>query len=119
MPTPDRPNPADPSWVLLATLAVIFWFAAVGLAWAGFPHVSSNQPLDLAMRIDLNHADPATLQLLPGIGPKLAQQIVARRQTQPFTTVEDLIQINGIGHTIAQRLTPYVTCQHRPILQQR
>lgn len=48
--------------------------------------------------LNLNTADTETLQALPGIGPTLAEQIVAYRQEHgPFQTVEELLQVPGIG----------------------
>lgn len=48
--------------------------------------------------IDLNKADVATLQSLPGVGPVLAQRIVDHRQARgAFTAVEDLLDVSGIG----------------------
>ncbi len=47
--------------------------------------------------IDLNRASQAELETLPGIGPKLAQQIIQYRSAQPFLAVEDLLNVSGIG----------------------
>jgi len=48
--------------------------------------------------LNLNTADAERLQALPGIGPALAEGIVAYRQEHgPFQTVEDLLQVPGIG----------------------
>jgi DNA uptake protein ComE-like DNA-binding protein len=45
-------------------------------------------------RIDINGASAAELSLLPGIGPKLADAIVADRQSNgPFKLVEDLDRV--------------------------
>ena len=45
-------------------------------------------------KIEINLAEVEDLQLLPGVGPKLAARILAAR---PFTSLEDLIAVNGIG----------------------
>ncbi|QKS14750.1 ComEA family DNA-binding protein [Curtobacterium sp. Csp1] len=48
--------------------------------------------------VDLNRADQATLETLPGIGPALAARIIAWREEHGgFTTVEDLLDVSGIG----------------------
>jgi competence protein ComEA len=48
--------------------------------------------------IDLNRATAAELEALPGVGPVLAGRIVAYRDLHgPFTTVEDLLDVGGIG----------------------
>lgn len=49
-------------------------------------------------RVDLNSADAAELDTLPGVGPVMAGNIVAWREANgPFTTVEQLQEISGIG----------------------
>ena len=48
--------------------------------------------------IDLNLADAADLEDLPGVGPVLAERIVAHRESNgPFGSVEDLLDVSGIG----------------------
>lgn len=48
--------------------------------------------------IDLNAADQATLETLPGIGPGLAARILAWRDEHGrFAAVEDLLDVSGIG----------------------
>ncbi len=48
--------------------------------------------------VDLNSADATTLETLPGIGPALAARIIAWREEHGrFTTVEDLLDVSGIG----------------------
>ncbi|UFU01762.1 helix-hairpin-helix domain-containing protein [Ruania suaedae] len=55
--------------------------------------------------IDVNTADAATLEQLPGIGPALAAEIIGwREQNGPFATVEDLLQVSGIGPATLERL---------------
>lgn len=49
-------------------------------------------------RVHINDADAATLELLPGVGPVLAARILAHRQQKgPFATIEDLLDVAGIG----------------------
>jgi competence protein ComEA len=48
--------------------------------------------------IDLNTADAALLDTLPGVGPSTAAKIVADREANgPFATVDDLGRVAGIG----------------------
>lgn len=48
--------------------------------------------------IDLNRADVEALVALPGVGPVLAQRIVAFRLANgPFSSPRDLLQVRGIG----------------------
>lgn len=49
-------------------------------------------------RVDLNRADAAAFDTLPGIGPVLAERIVAWRDEHGrFTAVEELTEVAGIG----------------------
>jgi len=57
---------------------------------------------------DLNTADAAALDELPGIGPVLAGRIVERRTEHPFTTVDELGEVDGIGTALVERLRPLV-----------
>ena len=60
--------------------------------------------------IDLNTADAATLEQLPGVGPVLAGRIVAHRDERgPFATVEDLLDVPGIGEAKLAMLRDDVT----------
>jgi len=73
--------------------------AAAGAAGAG--------PADAI--IDLNTADEASLQTLPGIGPALAARIVAwRTEHGGFRAVEDLLDVSGIGDARFAELQPRV-----------
>jgi len=62
--------------------------------------------------VNLNQASAAELQRLPGIGPTLAQRIVDQRQRQPFTSVEDLRKVGGIGVKKLEQLRPLVVVQN-------
>ena len=61
-------------------------------------------------KIDLNAADEATLDSLPGVGPVTAASIVAFRQANgPFADVEQLGEVDGIGPARLARLRELVT----------
>ena len=62
-------------------------------------------------RIDLNTADQALLQTLPGIGPALAQAIVDYRDScGGFYYVEELMDVPGIGAKRYEALRDSLTC---------
>jgi competence protein ComEA len=59
--------------------------------------------------VDLNGADAAALDALPGIGPVLAGRIVDWRQAHGrFTVVDELGEVDGIGPTLLTQLRPLV-----------
>lgn len=60
--------------------------------------------------VDLNTADAAALESLPGVGPVTASAILAWRSANgPFTSVDQLVEVDGIGPATLARLTPLVT----------
>lgn len=59
--------------------------------------------------LDLNRATAEQLEALPGIGPVLAQRIVEyRQQVGRFHSVDDLLEVHGIGPKRLERIRPYV-----------
>jgi competence protein ComEA len=59
--------------------------------------------------VDLNTATTADLDRLPGVGPVLADRILAwRTQHGRFSQVEELGEVPGIGDKLLARLTPLV-----------
>ncbi|MCG8461825.1 MAG: helix-hairpin-helix domain-containing protein, partial [Holophagales bacterium] len=56
--------------------------------------------------IDLNLASAVELARLPNIGPSLADAIVEARRVRPFTTLEDLRRVNGVGDRVIAGLRP-------------
>ncbi|QKJ36924.1 ComEA family DNA-binding protein [Pseudomonas sp. MPDS] len=56
-------------------------------------------------KVDLNAADAATLQReLSGIGKGKSEAIVAYRESNgPFSSVEELLEVKGIGKAILDR----------------
>lgn len=60
--------------------------------------------------VNLNTANAATLDTLPGIGPTLAGRIIEwRTKNGRFTAVDELAEISGIGEKVLSRLRPLVT----------
>jgi competence protein ComEA len=66
----------------------------------------------LAGPVNLNAAQREELEALPGIGPNLADRIIAYRQEHgPFLRVEDLMNVKGIGPRRWEQLRTRVVAQ--------
>ena len=60
--------------------------------------------------LDLNEAGVDDLARLPGVGPGLAQRIVAARdEGGRFASVDDLRRVRGLGRVRRERLRPLIT----------
>jgi competence protein ComEA len=61
-------------------------------------------------QVNINTATVQELQLLPRVGPALAQRIVDFRAANgPFKAPEELARVKGIGEKSFAKLAPYVS----------
>lgn len=87
------------------------WIAAlvIGMATAGlyvFEYFRVKlEPGEGDLIVNVNIATQAELETIPGIGAALANLIVAGR---PFSKVEDLERVRGIGRDTVESIRPYV-----------
>ncbi len=101
-PTPSVPNPSQ--------YTVSGWrpesLPVSGSAGTGpsEPRATSDDGL-----INVNTATQAELETLPGIGPVYAARIIEYRKHSPFQTVDELINISGIGDKRLASIRPLVT----------
>jgi competence protein ComEA len=66
----------------------------------------TTQPIE---RVELNTATLEQLDTLPGIGPVTAQAILQwRSDNGPFTAVDELLEVSGIGDATLADIRPYV-----------
>lgn len=96
--------------VILAGLLIFLTWCAARDTWI-HPRVDFDQiPAEsLSYRLDLNEVTKYELVQLPGIGPKLAEAIVADRSERgKFSKVDDLGRVRGIGPSLLEGVRPYV-----------
>jgi len=66
-------------------------------------------PTTAIVRVQLNTATAEQLDTLPGVGPVTAQAILQwRADNGPFTSVDELLEVSGIGDATLADLRPYV-----------
>lgn len=66
-------------------------------------------------RVDINLADVALLQALPGIGPAIARRIVEYREMNgPFEAVDQLQKANGVGPVTFERIRDLISVGRIP-----
>ncbi|MEE6449763.1 helix-hairpin-helix domain-containing protein [Gottfriedia acidiceleris] len=59
--------------------------------------------------IDINHASQSELENIPGVGPAKAKNILDYiDKNGPFTSIEQLESVNGIGKKSLEKMTPYI-----------
>ena len=101
---------ADQATVNLAAPLADGQQVAVGVPGATVPTDPGAGPSGAGGPVDLNSAGAAELEGLPGIGPVLAQRIVEQREQHgPFTAVDDLQDVPGIGPAVFDGLADAVT----------
>lgn len=76
------------------------------------PEETATEPEGMASRVNLNTADAAALESLPGIGPALAQRIIDYRTANgPFQTTAEIQDVRGIGAGIYEKIKDSITVE--------
>ena len=60
-------------------------------------------------KISINSATEKEMQTLTGIGPSMAQRIIAYRSQQPFQTIEDIMKVKGIKEKLFAKIKEQIT----------
>lgn len=67
---------------------------------------------NLNLKLDPNIATISELQALPGIGLKLANNIINKRENMVFLNAEDLLRVPGIGKKTFEKVAPFIEIQN-------
>jgi len=81
-------------WIRVAFLAFVLMIGGVAMA---------------AEKIDINTANQAQLETLPGIGPVIAGRIIEYRQKKPFASIEEIKEVKGIGEATFLKIQDMLT----------
>lgn len=91
----------------LAGMAI--WFVAAGGFSGGLVAYDRPPSGTTGYTVDLNTASHVELLQLPRVGPALADRIIERRETEgPFTSIEELLAVPGIGEITLTDLRPFL-----------
>jgi competence protein ComEA len=101
------------SWLVVLVGVVAFFSYSTTLhaksKGASQKAVSAAKSVGVSNPLDVNSATAEELQVLPGIGPKIAERIVKYREKHgPFSSVEDLTKVKGIGEKKLDKVRPFV-----------
>ena len=123
----DRPGkPTKSEWILLGITAV-FLCLVLTLFWQDRSDVEPGLTVQTETEVpeevlapdvdpvDIHTAGVEELDQLPGIGTVLAGRIIAYREANgPFETVEDLLEVSGIGEAKLAELEGWITVGQDP-----
>ncbi|MBN2075525.1 MAG: ComEA family DNA-binding protein [Dehalococcoidales bacterium] len=72
--------------------------------------LDDSKPEQQTQKIDINRAEKWLLEVLPGIGEIIAQRIIDYRTNHgKFTNTLGLLEVDGIGTSIYERIKEYIT----------
>ena len=101
-------GPSDDARVALAAASCLL-LAQTAVFLAHGPGAAPSPRLPRHV-VDVRTAPVGEIEALPGVGPVLAARIVAVRERAPFTSLEDLTRVPGVGATTIERLRRFARC---------
>ncbi len=99
-------------WATLLAFGLILgggWHLFSAMRGRHWVNIEQAAPRTYRFQVDLNLATWPELAQLPDVGETLARRIVARRESQgPFSQVDQLGGVEGIGPVTLEKLRPYL-----------
>ncbi len=84
----------------LLVLTVVLW---AGAAQAAAPRLTT-----YVGKVNLNQASADQLEMLPGVGKKAAEKILAYRAKKKFGRIQELVRVKGFGRKTFRKLEPHL-----------
>ena len=95
--------------LLLGIVALTVWWTFQTNREERLVELDQAEPRAYSFKLDINHAPWHELAQLPDVGEVTARKIVASRKSEgPFTKIEDLSRVHGIGPKTVERIRPYL-----------
>lgn len=94
------------SFVLLGTVLDFAGLAPLQASKADADSLKQVLRVDTPLRVDIRKASMEELMTLTGIGEKRAMDIISFRESKPFNSVNQLLEIKGIGAKTYAKLLP-------------
>lgn len=101
-------NEADTKQVNLASKLEDGSKIYIPLKGESFKESESQSPQSSNGKININSASLDELCSIPGIGPKTAQAIIQTRAQEKFSSIEDLMRVDGIGNKKFEKLKEHI-----------
>ena len=120
LPDHEHPRKAAPPLLLRRDQITLVVLGAVVLGWLAWDWLEVSRwgaerveladvpPEEFGLKLDPNTATWIELAQLPGVGETIARRIVAGRGHRPFSTIDDLRRVRGIGPKLVERIGPYL-----------
>lgn len=93
---------------MINRLAAFSFFSTLLIACLVF---SSPLQAEEHQLVNINTAPVEVLVELDGIGETLAQRIVEYRQQSPFKSVEEVMEVKGIGQGTFEKIKDHITVE--------
>ena len=92
------------------------------MAFAGEPAADGDEVHAVADhtlegQVNINTASQAELELLPGVGPSIAQRILDYRAEHQFGQRNHIMRIKGVGQKTFAKIKDYVTVEGETTLR--
>ena len=97
---------------LTLTVATLLGTSSIALASEPASGDATTQTSkSLEGQVNINTASVAELELLPGIGPAIAQRIVDYRKEHPFKERNQIMRVKGIGQKTFAKIKDFLSVE--------